>query len=840
MLGFALSTLRSRKGGFAGAFVALFCAAALVCACGMLLETGLRGTVQPERYAAAPIIVSGDQNVHQTIRKDKGGGKVKVKKKAKPLSERVWVPASLVDRLRSVPGVRSAVGELTFPAYVSVGGRFVPGSDFWGHAWESAALTPFTLGSGRAPSAAGEVVIDVDLAHRAGLSVGSRIIVQATGAPAPYTVVGVTAQALGHQSALFFSSDEARRLAGRPGLVSAIGVFPDRGIDLAQVASALTGTTATVHSGSDRGRVEFLDAEKARVKLISVGGALGGTSLLVAILVVVGTFALSIQQRSREIALLRAVAATPRQIRKMIGGEALVVGVVAGLLGSAAGVGLAFWLRTRFVAYGAMPATLDLVLSPFPLFAAVLTTVLAAWVAARVSARRTARIKPVEALGDAALQPPRLGLFRTLAGLVSVGGAVTLTLVLTALTTEPASTPVTLLTVVVWSVAVALLGPVIARVAVAVLGVPLRLFRVGGHLATANLRAGARRLAGVITPLSLMVAMACAILFVQDTMGHAAAGQARAGNLADHTLSAAGPGVPGAAADAVRKVRGVTAVTEVVHTVVRVGLTKYGAQGVTPAGLGHTMDLGVRSGSLSALGADTVAVSTTAASSLGVRVGDRMKLTLGDGTPADLRVAALYERGLGFGDLTMSHDLVAAHVDDPLSSAVLIAAPAVSPDALAAAVHGYPGVRLLDRAAVNAGLAAQEQANAEVNYVAMGLVIAFTAIAAINALAMATADRTREFALLRLVGTTRRQILRMLRWETLTVVLIAVALGTGIALLTLTAFSVGMTGSAAPYVPPATYLTIVAFAAALALVATVLPARLALRTNPADAIGARE
>jgi putative ABC transport system permease protein len=617
-------------------------------------------------------------------------------------------------------------------------------------------------------------------------------------------------------------------------------VFPDRGIGLAQVASALTGTSATVHSGSDRGRVEFLDAEKARVKLISVGGALGGTSLLVAILVVVGTFALSIQQRYREIALLRAVAATPRQIRKMIGGEALVVGAVAGVLGSAAGVGLGFWLRTRFVAFGAMPATLDLVLSPFPLFAAALTAVLAAWVAARVSARRTARIKPVEALGDAALQPPRLGLVRILAGLASLGGAIALTMVLTALTTEPASTPVTLLTVVVWSAAVALLGPVIARVAVAVLGVPLRLFRVGGHLAAANLRAGSRRLAGVITPISLMVAMACAILFVQATMGHAATGQARAGNLADHTLSAAGPGVPGAAADAVRKVRGVTAVTEVVHTTVRIGLTKYGAQGVTPAGLRHTMDLGVRSGSLSRLSADTVAVSTTAASSLGVRVGDRMKLTLGDGTPSDLQVAAIYQRGLGFGDLTLTHDLVAAHVDNPLSSAVLIAAPAASTDALAAAVHGYPGVRLLDRAAVDAGLAAQEQANAEVNYVAMGLIIAFTAIAAVNTLAMATADRTREFALLRLVGTTRRQILRMLRWETLTVVLIAVVLGTGIALLTLTAFSIGMTGSAAPYVPPVTYLTIVAFAAALALVATVLPARLALRSNPADAIGSRE
>jgi putative ABC transport system permease protein len=252
------------------------------------------------------------------------------------------------------------------------------------------------------------------------------------------------------------------------------------------------------------------------------------------------------------------------------------------------------------------------------------------------------------------------------------------------------------------------------------------------------------------------------------------------------------------------------------------------------------MDLGVSSGSLSGLSSQTLAVSTTAASGLGVHVGDRVKLTLGDGTPADLQVTAIYQRGLGFADLTLAHDLVAAHVDNPLSSAVLIAAPAVSADALATAAAGYPGVRLLDRAAVDAALSAREQANAEVNYVAMGLIIAFTAIAAINSLAMATADRTREFALLRLVGTTRRQIMRMLRWETLIVVLIAVALGTGISLLTLTAFSIGMTGSASPYAPPVTYLTIVALATVLALVATVLPARLALRSNPADAIGGRE
>jgi putative ABC transport system permease protein len=89
---------------------------------------------------------------------------------------------------------------------------------------------------------------------------------------------------------------------------------------------------------------------------------------------------------------------------------------------------------------------------------------------------------------------------------------------------------------------------------------------------------------------------------------------------------------------------------------------------------------------------------------------------------------------------------------------------------------------------------------------------------------MSTSDRSREIALLRLVGTTRRQVLRMLRLETLTAVVVAVALGTGISLVTLSAFSSGMTGSAVPYVPPLTYLAVVAAAAVLALAATAIPA----------------
>lgn len=125
-----------------------------------------------------------------------------------------------------------------------------------------------------------------------------------------------------------------------------------------RVEKALKGTTsatAQVGTGDERGPVEFLDAAGARTKLVSMGGAMGGTSLLVAILVVVGTFALSVQQRHRELALLRAIAATPRQLRRMIGREALLVGLAAGVTGAFAGLPLAAWLYGRFIDSGVVP-----------------------------------------------------------------------------------------------------------------------------------------------------------------------------------------------------------------------------------------------------------------------------------------------------------------------------------------------------------------------------------------------------------------------------------------------------------------------------------------------------
>jgi putative ABC transport system permease protein len=145
-----------------------------------------------------------------------------------------------------------------------------------------------------------------------------------------------------------------------------------------------------------------------------------------------------------------------------------------------------------------------------------------------------------------------------------------------------------------------------------------------------------------------------------------------------------------------------------------------------------------------------------------------------------------------------------------------------------------------NRSGYGAVQAAQEQTNAEANLVLMGLIIAFTAIAVINTLAMSTGGRSREIALMRLAGATRRQVLRILRWELALIVGVATALGTGAGWLTLTGFSRGMAGSATPSIVPGTYALILAGATALGLVATVVPARIVLRRNPAEDINGRQ
>ncbi|ROO90931.1 putative ABC transport system permease protein [Actinocorallia herbida] len=800
-----LNSLRYRKSAFAGAFVALFCAAALVSACATLMDTGLRGSVAPERYAGTPVVVSGDLSIDLVKQK-----KDKTKIKHKAVTERPWLPLEVADRLRTVPGVSEVVPEVEIPVYLERGS----GERSWGHSWDSAVLTPFTIGEGREPRRSGEIAVD------GGAVPGDVLTVRTPTGTRDYTVVGVTAQRLASQRSVFFAPEEAPALA-RPGMAAAFGVFGE--VSAADLRAELSGTEAEVHTGDARGNAEFPDASAARTRLMSMGGALAGTSLIVAVLAVSGIFALAGLQRRRELALLRAVAATPAQLSRMLGQEALIVALAAAVPGALTGLLLAGRLHEAFVDLGAIPPNLPLVTGFLPAPAAIAGSLAAAWAAARLSGRRAGRVRPVEALGEAAPGGFRIAPLRVAAGVAAAGGAVVLTLTLSSVSTDRGAGPLTPLTALVWSLAAALLGPLLVRVVAAVIAPPLRRTGAAGRLAAEQLRTGADRAAAVVAPLTLVVALGCTLLAAGSTLDEAAEDQLRDGIRAGLVV---GPKVPAQDAQALRRMPGVEAVTEVVRTTVRTVSSPYRAQGVTPEGLDKTMDLRTVEGSLVDLREGTMAVQER----LGMAVGDLVEMALGDGTPVTAEVVAVYRSGLGFAQVTLPYATVAGHVDDPMSDFLLVAGRGITGADISAALGGSVGA-----ASPSAALPGTSSAN----YVALGMIIAFAVISLVNTLAVATLGRSRELALLRLVGATKSQIMRSLAWETLPLALLATGLGTAIALVTLSAYASAMAGGALTF-PGTTYATVVAAGVLPAFAALLLAGRAALRPRPTDALGFRE
>src|SRR5439155_3177809 len=172
--------------------------------------------------------------------------------------------------------------------------------------------------------------------YRAAL--GARLHLASSGPPRTVTVVGVARprHPVGQGTAIFLTDAEAARLAGHTGRVDAIGVLAGPGLDASRVRAAARG--AVVLTGDARGKAESPELGEARTRLIAVAASFGGLALFIAVFVVAGTMGLSIQQREREIALLRAVAATPGQIRRMIAWEAALVGLVGSVAGIWPGV----------------------------------------------------------------------------------------------------------------------------------------------------------------------------------------------------------------------------------------------------------------------------------------------------------------------------------------------------------------------------------------------------------------------------------------------------------------------------------------------------------------------
>ena len=820
MLWLARQTIRNHRGGFIAALVAVVCGSALITACGVLVESGVRGGMEPERYASAPIVVTSPQAAPVVEDVDL------------PFADRARLSESKLAEIASVDGVRTAIGDVTVQADLRTS-HATTATDL--HGWSSTRLEETVLSDGHRPNGERDIVLPAGL----GTQVGDTVEVVIGGVAVDYDVVGLTDS----DGETFLTDDRARALSGHPDSVDAAAVLPEPGTDPDDLASRIGGVVSDVDvlTGDDRAEAEVVDLGGSRSYLVQIGAAFGGTLTLIVLLVVASTLGLSIQQRRREFALLRAIAATPRQVYRLIGAEAALVAVVAAAMGTALGIGLSLWLRHALVDLDLVPAGFEFAIGPLPVIAAVAACVAAAWLAGIIAGRRANRISPVEALHTAAAEPARVGRIRLLTGLLTIGGGVAMSLVIPLTVGGPTALGGAAGALLLIVIGVALIGPLLVVAAVRVLGRLGLRHSTAGWLADANARANARRLGTATTPLILGIALAAVQLFSSATMANAGDQQIEDGLTADNVLVAP-DGIAPEVVDAVREIPGAT-VTPVAQTQVLVNYDELGdpvtepypAQGVSPEQLEENQDLDVTSGDLGRLSDGSVALSRFAADAFGASVGSEVEMHLGDGTVHDAEVVAIYDRGIGFGDVTLPDDVVRATTTSGLNDYVLVSD--VDRDALAGVVEPYEDVAVTERDAFAAAQTDGQSGDETLGLVLNLALLAFIGIAVVNLLVLATAARVREFALLRLVGAGPHHVRAMMRRETMVVVVAAVILGSLVALPPLIGFSIALSGSAMPSIPLAVYLAIVAVAVGLGWFSIGLPTRFALREDPKTAFG---
>ena len=620
MLTVALATIRTRWPAFAGTFAALALGVSVIATMTLVLAAASGGNPhqRPERFAAVPYVIQVDPDLQV---RDRYGSVDSV-----PLLAQPDVPASLVTQL---PGM---LADRSFYAQV----QGMPAAEpALGHGWSSAAFAPYVLTSGHAPSADNEIVVAGPAA------VGSRVSVVTAGGSRTVTIAGTVAPEDGEQP-IFFTDAEAARLS--PG-VDALVTY-----DAATAARAWPAPRRqALTSRSSRARTAMRPIQEASqdaTELTGLTNFLGVAALLsafVAITVTATAFGLSVAQRRRDLALLRSIGATPKQVMRTICAEAALVGVAGSAVGSLLGLVGAPALAGWIVRQGLAPSwfSVDFTTgSALALVVAFLAGVAVAVLSVLVAAFRAGTIRPTNALREAAVEPKRIGRFRLLAGLVAVCCGVAALAAVALFFKSAATDPRTAAEIVILLIGgTALLSPFLLRSLTRPFG-----RGTAGMLLRANIVTGARRSAAVIVPVLITAGLAMSILGVNDTANAAAsaAEHQQAANAGFVVLPAGTPGLTTALLDRLHGVSGVesTAVTDTSMLAYQPRLTSFNLQPPMPLpfpaiGIDRpsaALNLKVIAGSLTGLDDQTIAVD----SSWNEHVGDTMSIWRPDGTPVSL------------------------------------------------------------------------------------------------------------------------------------------------------------------------------------------------------------
>jgi putative ABC transport system permease protein len=722
------------------------------------------------------------------------------------------IDAGMLEKVRAVPGVALAVGDITDleTKVIDRDGKPIGQGPYFGIGFDSKApgaekLTPFRIKEGRWAAGPNEVVVDQSLNEKNHYEVGDKIKVDGNGAASTFDVVGVAAfgsvKSLGTATAILFDLPTAQRVTGKAGAYDSILVSGAKGASNKQVQAALAsslGDQAQVQSASAHDRFTFSGLKQFIDIIQIVLLAFGGVAIFVGAFTIFNALSITVAQRTRELGLLRMVGASRRQVLGGVMFEALAIGVLASAVGLASGVLLAIGMTSLFAALGLELPSGDTVFALRTVLVAGGVGTVVTLVAGLIPAWRATRIAPVAALRD------------------SVAGA-----------------------------HVGRFGRVV-RAVTGVVGAPIQ--KVGGTagvLARRNAMRLPGRTASTAAALTIGVALTTMVTVVATGLKDTTKGSL------DRRIDAAfvltsqdgfSPVDP-VAAKAAAAVPGVKTVSAFRQDGGRVlGQTEV-INGIDSASVSQVFafdwvkgDDGVPA----TLGADGAIVDEGWATEHHMTVGKSFDVLAADGHKASLTVRGIEKSpvldAMGLGPITMGSEGYAAMftADRPFIS--MVAAPASAEKALEKALAPYPDTLVSTKKDFIADRTAGVDQLLAIFAVLLALAVIVSLLGIVNTLVLSTFERTRELGMLRAIGMSRRQVRRMVRGESIITALLGASVGIVIGLgLGYVATELLKDEGLTFVVPYAALVVFAIVAVAAGVAAAVLPAR---RASRLDVLGA--
>jgi putative ABC transport system permease protein len=767
---------------------------------------------------------------------------------------------SLLAQVRALPDVQAAVGGVGGDAQlIGKNGKAIVfgGAPDLGFSVDPTqpAMNSLTLVRGSWPQA-GQVVVDTSTASKKNFKVGQSVGVQARGPVEKFTISGLVhfggASSLGGATLAGFDLPTAQHLFQKPGKLDQIRARAKPGISPQRLAAEIqtilpSGTqvrTAAAQAKKDsEGASSFISF--LRIFLL----VFGGIALFVGAFVIANSLSITIAQRMRELATLRTIGASRNQVLGAVIVEALVMGVLASIVGVLAGLALANGLFSLFDAVGFTLPNNGLVLEVRTVLIALLVGIIVTLLASLRPAFRATRVPPIAAVREGATLPPgRFQRYRPVVALVVTGlGFAALVFGLFG----ASGTAGVLLFMGVGAllifVGVALLSAKLVEPIVAVLGWPAkRLGGVAGNLARENSTRNPERTAS--TAAALMIGLALVTLVAVLAAGITTSFRSAVNDLwnADYAITAQNNFSPIAisAADAVKQVPGVTAVANV-----RVGDAKiFGSVGTATAvnpDAAQVFNVTWKEGSndvFRILGRNGAFIADDEAKKHHLTIGSPVIVETPRGARLHLVVKGVFKQPTGgspFGTVTMSQRTFDRNYDTPLNLYSFLrirgGETAANQARLEHALKAYPNAKVQTKTEFVDNQISGLTSILNILYVLLALSIVVSLFGIVNTLVLTVFERTREIGMLRAVGMTRRQVRRMIRWESVITALLGAIIGIVLGLV-LGALLTARVSFITFTVPTGSLVVFTIAAIIVGLLAAIFPARRAAKLDPLRAL----